>query len=131
MARWRSALGIAASYAGLLLSYHAELPRAPAIVLAWPGWPTSPRWLLGRRDSLLTRRWRLRRAPHRLNPTKHESTPLLTRRQVMTAACIGLALCVLRPLPRPRALLRVVASFSLLADMLREVAWQRRHRACW
>jgi zinc/manganese transport system substrate-binding protein len=52
--------------------------------------------------------------------TKHESTPLPTRRQVMTAACIGLALCV-PPAFAQTGPLRVVASFSLLADMVREV----------
>ena len=55
-----AALGIAASYAGLLLSYHAELPSGPSIVLAC-GLAYVASVLLGPRDGILTSRWRVRR----------------------------------------------------------------------
>jgi zinc/manganese transport system permease protein len=53
-------IGIGAGITGLLLSYHAELPSGPCIVLAC-GLVYVVSVLLGRRDGIVTSRWRMRR----------------------------------------------------------------------
>lgn len=59
MAACASGIGALGALAGLLLSYHLELPSGPCIVLACgAAWVLS--LLLGRRDGLLVQRWRLR-----------------------------------------------------------------------
>jgi zinc/manganese transport system permease protein len=52
-----AAIGIGAGFAGLLLSYHVELPSGPCIVLVC-GLAYVASVLLGRRDGIVTSRWR-------------------------------------------------------------------------
>lgn len=56
-------IGIASGFAGLLLSFHAELPSGPCIVLAC-GLAYVVSVMLGWRDGIATSRWRARR--HRI-----------------------------------------------------------------
>ncbi len=53
-------IGSVGAFAGLLLSYHAELPSGPCIVLVC-GAAYLASVLLGRRDGVLLRHWRTRR----------------------------------------------------------------------
>lgn len=56
MAALAVAIGAAAGAAGLLLSFHAELPSGPCIVLVCGGvYILSV--LFGTRDGIVTRRW--------------------------------------------------------------------------
>jgi zinc/manganese transport system permease protein len=92
LAACSTGIGIASGYAGLLLSWHFNLPSGPAIILvAGAIWFVSV--LAGRRDSI--------RARHLL----------LAGATLLLPATAGAAE---RPIP-------VVASFSILADMAREI----------
>lgn len=119
LAALASAIAAFSAWAGLLLSYHASLPSGPAIVLV-AGGVYLLSLAVGRHGSLLAARQRQAGRPPR--PT---SAPSAT--PVAPMAAFGLALC-LAALPTDMqaqaqgpAKPRVVASFSILADMAREV----------
>ncbi|MEF7613089.1 zinc ABC transporter substrate-binding protein [Aquincola sp. MAHUQ-54] len=114
-----SVIAALSAWAGLLLSYHANLPSGPAIVLAAGGCYLAS-LAFGRHDSL---RARWRRHPGTTGPARRPRAAALT---VLGAAAAAL---LLAPAPQARAETvpplpakpRVVASFSILADLVREV----------
>lgn len=106
------------AWAGLLLSFHAELPSGPAIVLVAGGLYVVS-LLAGRHDSLRTAwaRSRIAKASMR-DRVDGAGTAGLAMAAVMLVALAA-------PSPAwaqaPAAKPRVVASFSILADLAREV----------
>jgi hypothetical protein len=106
-------MGAASGAAGLLLSYHAELPSGPCIVLVCGG-AYIVSVLFGTRDGIVTRR--LHAAFH-IAPVKHHD--VMNRRQTL---CLGSAALALPPWAGASPGPRIVASFSILADMAQELA---------
>ncbi|WP_348754362.1 zinc ABC transporter substrate-binding protein [uncultured Aquincola sp.] len=110
------AAGIAAfsAWAGLLLSYHASLPSGPAIVLV-AGLVYVLSLALGRHGSLRAA-WR---------PAMPATAGALGGTVLLTVLAVGLAGAPspahAQANPQAAARPRVVASFSILADMAREV----------
>lgn len=103
------AFGLAtlASYSGLLLSFHWGWPSGPAIVVS-AGFLYLVSFLAGARDGLLPKIF--------FKGHRKMHTPKITALMIL-----GLGLCVRGPSAEAAPALKVVASFSILAEMSKSV----------